>query len=161
MLEIVLSAESACGTPIVSVNGVKPPAWVLAEPAVKDGVNGGGFGHGVPPGPEVIWKGLEAGTVTASGFARLPDQGVNDARVSSYVPHDGGVVSDARGPPKSSSFSSSNDASGVFANVDSIWPVGPTLTSPASLTSTFETGSCATMYIANSEPNGLSFCLAR
>ena len=39
---------------IVIVNGVKPPAWMLVDPAVRVGANGRlAPGHGWPSGPEV------------------------------------------------------------------------------------------------------------
>ena len=47
----------------------------------------------------------------------FPDHGVNDASVV-YPPHNGGVDSGARLPPKKCSLRSSNGNCGVFSNVE-------------------------------------------
>src|SRR6185312_9970345 len=62
--------------PIVIVNGLNPPAWMLVVPAVSDGENGRlAPGHGLPLGPDVTSK-LDDGCA-----ASVPVHGVNDAVV--------------------------------------------------------------------------------
>src|SRR6185437_10465829 len=125
---------------------------MLVLPAVSSGLNGSGFVQGAPFCPEAIWNaedGVEAG---------LPDHDSIDAFVV-YVPHSGGVVKGERAPPKKWILKSSNGSCGVFLKLDTSWPVTSSgTTSPASFTSVPDTGSCATMYSANREPNGLAFC---
>ena len=72
-IEIEFSAWCPSGRLIVSVNGVKPSAWLFVVPASNPGLKGSGpFGHGEPFGPALIAK-LEEGAVGA-----VPDHGVNE-----------------------------------------------------------------------------------
>src|SRR6185437_5067793 len=128
---------------------------MLVVPAVNDGLKGSGAEHGLPFGPETT------SNVELESLGSLPDHGTI-AAVVVYPPHNAGVDSGAREPPKKWSFRSSNGSCGVFLNVVTSCPVtGSGLTSPASFTSTPDTGSCATRYRATRLPNGFAFCAAR
>src|SRR5581483_11610547 len=78
-----------------------------------------------------------------------------------YVPHRGGLASGARSPPKKCNSASSKGSCGLFLNAATTCPVSVSCTSPASFTSTPDTGSSATRYIAIRLPNGLVSCVAR
>src|SRR5690349_24829341 len=76
----------------VTLNGLNPPAWLFAVPAVNAGPKPWSQ-------PEPIVKALEG---SAGG---LPLHGVS-CEVVVYVPQADGVTSDALGPPKSFNFNS-------------------------------------------------------
>src|SRR6185312_11939628 len=115
-----------------------PPACTLEVPAVSVGENGNGLEHALPLGPEVM-SNVEDGVTGAP-----PDHGEIDATVV-YEPHGPGVLNGARSPPKKCSFRSSKGSCGVSLKVETSCPVtGSGFTSPATLTSTPETGSLAT-----------------
>src|SRR5450759_3043881 len=112
----------------VTLNGLKPPAWLFVVPALNDGLN--------PPPHPVLMLNVSDG-VTAG----VPLQGVSDVWVWN-VPHDGGVMNGARRPPKKCSFRSLNGSCGLLANVVVSCPVlGSASTWPASLTTTPVAGS--------------------
>src|ERR1700733_1231362 len=113
---------------------------MLVVPAVNNGLNGRlRPGHGLPLGPEAIWK------EEVVSIGPLPSHGVNKAWVV-YVPQREGVVSGARSPPKKCSSRFSKGRSGVFLNVVTICPVSLRLTSPVSLMTVPDTGSSTIRY---------------
>src|SRR6185312_781092 len=127
---------------------------MFVAPAVNVGLNGNGFAHGLPFGPEMILN------VEPESTGSSPDHGAIEALVV-YDPHNEGVPSGARSPPKKCSSNISNGSCGVFLNVETNWPVTRSgLTSPASFTSEPEIGSSATTYSATSEPNGFASWVA-
>src|SRR5258707_11358291 len=104
---------------MLTVKGVNAAPWLFTAPAWKLGLNGCGFAHGEPPGPEVM--------LNSSGLSRLltagvPDHGVKDACVVN-VPQERGVAIEARGPLKSSSSSSSKGSCGALGSVFGMRPV--------------------------------------
>jgi hypothetical protein len=96
---------------MVIVNGLNPPAWILAIPAVNDGENGNGSEHGLPFGPDTT------SNVEVEPTGSLPVHGTIDALVV-YAPHKAGVLNGARFPPKKCSSNVSNGSWGVFLNVE-------------------------------------------